>query len=167
MKKWAGKKRRAVEYQVGDHVLVKLLAHQRLQHNRHKGLARRYEGPYEITKRIGKAAYQLQLPPELKIHPVFHVSLLKPYHVDGEDPSRGESRRFPTTIVASYDKEVDYILADREVRRSGIPKYKEYLVKWKSLPDNEASWETENALQQFKDAIERFKEERTMRASPD
>ena len=96
----------------------------------HKRLTRRYEGPFPITKRVGKVSYQLELPPKLKIHPVFHVSLLKPYYEDMEDPSRGESSRAPTSITASFDKEAETILAHQIIQKRG-KRYVEYLVKWK------------------------------------
>jgi hypothetical protein len=38
-------------------------------------------GPYQIIKKINPVAYQLQLPPMMKIHNVFHVNLLSPYKV--------------------------------------------------------------------------------------
>ena len=68
---------------------------------------RRYEGPFPILGKVGKVSYKVELPPRLKIHPVFHVSYLKPYHEDKDDPSRGLSKRAPTAVVTSYDKEVD------------------------------------------------------------
>lgn len=79
MKKWADKKRRPVDYQVGDLVLVKLLP-QQFQSLRkvHKGLVRSYEGPFQIVKKVGKVSYQLQLPSKRKMNPVFHASYLKP-----------------------------------------------------------------------------------------
>ena len=40
-------------------------------------LAPRYVGPFEVFTRVGHAAYQLALPPWIKMHDVFHVSLLK------------------------------------------------------------------------------------------
>ena len=58
----------------------------------HKGLVHRYEGPFRVLKRVGKVAYKVELPPNLKAHPVFHVSMLKPYHEDRDDPTRSESQ---------------------------------------------------------------------------
>ncbi|GKB68081.1 2-(3-amino-3-carboxypropyl)histidine synthase subunit 2-like protein [Tanacetum coccineum] len=95
---------------------------------------------------LGKVSYRVQQPPKLKIHPVFHVSFLKPYHGDEEDPGRGASKRAPTVVVTSYDREVEEILSDRTIRRRGVPSYKEYLIKWRDLPDSEASWEAEDLL---------------------
>jgi hypothetical protein len=37
-------------------------------------------GPFKIAKLVGLVACQLELPPQFKIHDVFHVSLLEPYH---------------------------------------------------------------------------------------
>ncbi|KAL5800665.1 hypothetical protein ACOSQ3_032297 [Xanthoceras sorbifolium] len=161
MKKWADKKRRRVEFQVGDLVLVKLLPQQFKAFRKvHKGLVRKYEGPFPILKKVGKVSYKVELPPRLKIHPVFHVSHLKPYHADTEDPSRGESSRAPTAVVTSYDKEVEEILADRVVRKRGVPRSSEYLIKWKGLPTSEATWEPKEALWQERVSSAKKKKER-------
>ncbi|KAK9664850.1 hypothetical protein RND81_14G073600, partial [Saponaria officinalis] len=141
MKKWADKHRRDVEFQVGDLVMVKLLPQQfKVFRQVHKGLLRKYEGPFPILNKVGKVSYKVKLPPKLKIHPVFHVSMLKPYHKDTEDPSRGETHRAPTAVVTSFEREVERIMADRVIRKRGIPSYRELLVQWKGVPENEASW---------------------------
>nr|GEX38417.1 hypothetical protein CTI12_AA187700 [Tanacetum cinerariifolium] len=125
MKKWADERRRHVEFEVGD---------------------QRYEGPFPVIGRVRKVSYRVQLPPKLMIHPVFHVSFLKPYHGDEEDLERGVSKRASTAVVTSYDLEVKEILSYRTIRRRGLPSYKEYLIKWRDLPDSEASWEAKDLL---------------------
>ncbi|GJQ95654.1 reverse transcriptase [Tanacetum coccineum] len=122
-------------------------------------------GPFSVIGRVGKVSYRVQLPPKLKIHPVFHVSFLKLYHGDEEDPERGVSKRAPTAVVTSYDREVEEILLDRMIRRRGVPSYKEYLIKWHDLPDSEASWEAEDLLWQFMNEIKRYHEDGMTRTS--
>ncbi|KAL6342672.1 hypothetical protein AAG906_013078 [Vitis piasezkii] len=152
MKKWADKKRHHTEYKDGDMVIVKLLPQQfKSLRPVHKGLVMRYEGHFPILGKVGKVSYRVKLPPRLKIHPVFHVSYLKPYHKDKDDPSRGLSKRAPTAVVTSYDKEVEHVLVDWVIRRRGVPHAMEYLVKWKRLLESEASWEPADALWQFQD----------------
>ena len=88
MKKWADKKRRHTEYKVGDMVLVKLIPQQfKSLRSVHKGLMRRYEGPFPILGKVGKVSYKVELLPRLKIHLIFLESYLKPYHEDKDDPS--------------------------------------------------------------------------------
>jgi hypothetical protein len=81
MKHVADQMRREVEFQVGDLVLLKL--HPYRQHfmfkRSHQKLANHFYDPFPVEQRLGKVAYRLSLPPEAKIHPVFHVSLLKKY----------------------------------------------------------------------------------------
>lgn len=96
MKKWADSKRRHLEFNVGDMVLVKIFPSQpKSTRPLYKSLIQKYEGPFPIIKSVGNVSYKLELPFWLKLHPVFHVSCLKPYHEDTKDPKQGESKRPP------------------------------------------------------------------------
>ena len=76
----ADQKRRHLEFQVGDHVYLKVKARKiSLKLGNCAKMAPRFCGPFEILARIGPMAYQLALLANLKIHNVFHVSLLKKY----------------------------------------------------------------------------------------
>lgn len=48
--------------------------------------------------------------------------------------------------MVSYDREVEYIMADREIERKYYKLRYEYLVRWKGLLNSEASWEPAEAL---------------------
>lgn len=79
MKKFADRKQSEVHFQVGDLVFVKLQPY--CQHSvvwrKHQKLALIYFGPFPVVQKIGTIAYRLKLPTNAKIHPMFHVSLLK------------------------------------------------------------------------------------------
>ncbi|GKB44247.1 putative reverse transcriptase domain-containing protein [Tanacetum coccineum] len=78
-KSYADKRRKPLEFEVGERVLLRVSPWKGVVHFRKKGkLALRYVGPFEILERIGLVAYRLRLPEELNsVHDTFHVSNLK------------------------------------------------------------------------------------------
>ncbi|KAD4982021.1 hypothetical protein E3N88_18692 [Mikania micrantha] len=78
-KSYADKRRKPLEFQVGDKVLLKVSPWKGVIRFGKRGkLNPRNIGPFEILKRIGPVAYRLNLPAELDgVHNVFHVSNLK------------------------------------------------------------------------------------------
>ena len=83
-KSYTDKRRRDLEFQIGEQVFLKLSPWRGVLRFERKGkLSPRYIGPYQIIERVGPAAYRLELPTELaRIHDVFHVSMLRKYSSD-------------------------------------------------------------------------------------
>jgi len=82
-KNFADRKRRFKEFQIGDHVYIRIQAKRStLQWAGCAKLAPRYCGPFQILARVGPVAYQLALPSHIRVHNVFHVSVLKKYVYD-------------------------------------------------------------------------------------
>ena len=101
MKKYADQHRGALEFQIEDKVLLKLtpqILKKVSSKTRQRGLIPKFEGPFEVIKKVGEVTYMLKLPERLKLHPTFHVSFLKPYVEDAE-PGRVQVKRAPPLVV--------------------------------------------------------------------
>ena len=84
-KSYADQRRKDLEFEVGDHVLLKVSPIRGVvRFGQKKGkLSPRYFGPFQILDRIGRVAYRLILLPKLfGIHNVFHISMLRKYVQD-------------------------------------------------------------------------------------
>ena len=128
--------RRTVEFEVGQQVLLST-RYIRFRNCPQK-LQKRFVGPFEIKRKISRAAYELQLPEHWSIHPVFHVSLLKPWRqsiwsspVDLQ-PEDIEPEKGPVY-------EVEKLLRWRKVQK-GRKTIREFLVTWTGYPLDEAMW---------------------------
>ena len=69
-------------------------------------------GPFLVQKQINPVAYRVELPATMKVHPVFHVSLLEPYR-ESSFPGRVQSPPSSIEIENHEEYEVDKILDSR------------------------------------------------------
>ena len=83
-KSYADVRRRPLEFEIGDHVFLKVMPKRGVvRFGKHGKLSSRFIGPFEILERIGTVAYRLALPPNMTgVHEVFHVSMLRKYNAD-------------------------------------------------------------------------------------
>jgi len=139
------------EFAVGEHVLLCLQPYtQSSVANRpfHK-LAYKFFGPYKVIERIGKVAYKLELPTDNNIHPVFHISQLKPFYPDHTPVYN----TLPvTTNLQASEAQPERIL-DRRVVKKGTTAIPQVLLSWAGLPIAVATWEDYYVVKQrFLDA---------------
>ncbi|KAJ9510585.1 hypothetical protein QJQ45_027430, partial [Haematococcus lacustris] len=137
--RYANKRRRDVTFSVGDSVLLST-KNLRNAPGRARKFLPRYVGPFKVTGKLGEAAYRLELPPTMsRLHPVFHVSLLKKY--------TGSQGFHPPPVMEWLEDaphyEVHSLLSHRQVR---FKKRMEYLVKWTGYDDTYNTWEPEAML---------------------
>ncbi|GJS87342.1 putative reverse transcriptase domain-containing protein [Tanacetum coccineum] len=144
-KSYADKRRKPLEFEVGDRVLLKVLSWKGVMHFGKKGkLAPRYVGPFEILERIGLVAYRLRLPEELSsVHDTFHVSNLKKclananLHVPLEEIKVNKTLCFVEERVEIMDREI------KKLKRRKIVLVK---IRWNSKRGLEFTWEHEDQM---------------------
>ena len=139
-------RRPAPRYEVGNQVFLSA-KNIRTTRNSRK-LDWKKLGPFPIKKVISPHAYELKLPNKMKIHPVFHVSLLEP---SPESPVPGQIQPPPPPIIIDdvEEFEVDEIYDSRKSKKNGV----QYLVKWTG--DDNPTWEPSVNLEETI-AVEKF-----------
>ncbi|KAK1429939.1 hypothetical protein QVD17_12297 [Tagetes erecta] len=146
-KSYADKKRKPLELQIGDKVMLKVSPLNRVIRFGKKGkLKPRYIGPFEITARVGPVAYRLKLPEQLQgIHDTFHISNLRKCHVDDvqqvplEDVRIDEKLNFVEEPLHIEDRKI------KKLRRKEIPLVK---VKWNARHGPDFTWELESEMKE-------------------
>ncbi|GJT78247.1 putative reverse transcriptase domain-containing protein [Tanacetum coccineum] len=142
-KSYANLKRKPMEFQVGDRVMLKVSPWKGVVRFEKWGkLNPRYVGPFKVLEKVGFVAYKLELPQELsRVHSTFHVSNLKKCYSN-------EPLAAPLDGIHIDDKlhfvEEPVEIMDREVKRLKqicIPIVK---VRWNSRRGPEFTWKRED-----------------------
>ncbi|GJY28090.1 putative reverse transcriptase domain-containing protein [Tanacetum coccineum] len=146
-KSYADRKRKPMEYEVGDRVMLKVSPWKGVVRFGKRGkLNPRYVRPFKVLAKVGKVAYKLELPQELsRVHHTFHVSNLKKCYADEPlvMPLEGihvdDKLQFVEEPVEIMEREI------KRLKRSRIPLVK---VRWNSRRGPEFTWEREDSFKQ-------------------
>ena len=138
------KRKMAPQLKKGDKVylLTKNLRYKKKNRKRSKKLDHVKVGPFFIKASKGPVAYELDLPKDAKVHPVFHVSLL-----ESADPSTPIQETFHYEVQEENEFVVEEILGKRGQK---------YLIKWKGYPTSENTWEPLRHLTNCREKIQQF-----------
>jgi hypothetical protein len=149
-KSYSDKRRRDLDFRVGDFVYLKVSPLKGKQRFQIKGkLAPRYVGPFKVLSRRGEVSYQLELPEEMsEVHDVFHISLLRKCL---EVPEKTEA--FKNIDHRSVDlnkdltyREVPIRILEEAYRTTRTRSIKFLKVQWSNHTEEEATWEREDYL---------------------
>ncbi|CCO34668.1 hypothetical protein BN14_08773 [Rhizoctonia solani AG-1 IB] len=105
-----------------------------------KKLDHKQFGPYKVIEQIGKNSYKLELPKSMRVHPVFHVSLLFPKPTDDF-----ERKPIPLPPIVTPEGEEEYEvekILDSRLKHQKL----EYYIKWKGYGPEESSWEPKSLV---------------------
>ena len=144
-KSYADIRRLPLEFEVGDHVFLKVMPKRGVvRFGKHGKLLPRFIGPFEVLERMGTVAYRLALPPSMiGVHEIFHVSMLRKYtpnlaHVVDwrqiEVDTNGTFEEGPVCIIDSHDQ----VLRRKTVRI--------VRVLWRHYGMKESTWEREDTM---------------------
>ncbi|GKA01243.1 putative reverse transcriptase domain-containing protein [Tanacetum coccineum] len=145
-KSYADVRRKPLEFQVGDKVMLKVSPWKGVIRFGKRGkLNPRYIGPFKIIAKVGTVAYRLELPEKLsRVHSTFHVSKLKKCMAD-------EPLAIPLDEIQVDDKlnfiEEPVEIMDREVKRLKQSRILIVKVRWNSRRGPEFTWEREDQMQ--------------------
>jgi deoxyuridine 5'-triphosphate nucleotidohydrolase len=155
--KWfADQRREDIEFEVGEDVL---LSSANITTEADRGrptrkLGPRFYGPYTIIKKVSKVSYQLDLPPTMRIHNVFHASQLRKYRKDPGLQRETPQRPPPVIRDDNEEYEVEDILDMR-----GTGNQSRFLVKWAGYDVSEATWQSRDDLKNARRTLNRFLKE--------
>ena len=144
-KSYADVRRRPLEFEVGDHVFLKVMPKRGVVRFGKRGkLSPRFIRPFEILERIGTVAYRSALLPSMTgVHEVFHISMLRKYTPDPahvvdwgqiEVDTDGTYEKGPVCILDSRDQ----VLRRKTVRL--------VRVLWRHYGVEESTWEREDTM---------------------
>ncbi|XP_073118548.1 uncharacterized protein [Henckelia pumila] len=144
-KSYADRRRRELEFQVGDHVFLKVSPWKGvLRFGMKEKLSPRYIGPFEILDKVGTRAYRVALPPNLEgVHNVFHITMLRKYISNPSHVIRHEPVLWKPDL--SYE-EIPIQILDTQVRKLRNKEIKMVKVLWRNQLVEEATWETEQDM---------------------
>ncbi len=113
--------------------------------------APRWIGPFEVVGVVSVVSYRLSLPPRFSaLHPVFHVSQLKPHH----GPVRPAPEAVFTDAEGQEHFEVEAIITHR-----GNGRRRRFLVKWVGYESHDNTWEPESNLAGAADLLDAYRRE--------
>ena len=152
-KRFADAHRREEELEVGERVLIST---KNLNFASQTGrpaakLDHRWAGPFVVLEKNSAVSYKIDLPANMRVHPVFHMCVLKRYQEATNERFPGRNPDRPPPVIVDEEEE-----GVRNRGDSGQRDKTRSLVKWNGYPLSDASVIPENALKNTPDILQSY-----------
>jgi hypothetical protein len=152
-------KRKEMNFEEGDLVLA-YLKKERFPKGTYNKLKLKNIGPCRILRKFSANAYEIELPDNIGISPIFNIVDLYPYQ-GGEtvtsstnESDTGQKTAWQKKIPVTQKLEMEKILDTKVLKKTRRHEYYEYLIKWKNQPVEDATWMTEAVIQENGSTVE-------------
>lgn len=143
MKEHYDKRHQPKFFNVGDLVNLRLHKGYQVPAIRSKKIGPQLVGPFRVLKRIGRLAYQLELPDNMRIHDVISIAHLEPATDPARDPYKRRRPPPPAVVVDGEEEyQVERLVRKRRIRR-GRGWSTQYLIRWLGYGPEHDTWQPE------------------------
>ena len=146
-------------FKPGDQAFLRLHHGYSLPGKPNPKLSNQRTGPFLVKRRVGRLAYELELPPQWRVHPVISVTQLEP--MPGRDPYDRYRPHHPASVHMEGDTETEKSyevekLVSRRIRRYGKKDVTQYLIRWSGYGPEYDEWKSLSALGNSMDLVEEY-----------
>ena len=147
-------KRKEVKFQVGD-LAMAYVKNERFPKGTYNKLNLKNIGPFQVLRKFFANAYEIELPFDFQISPIFNVSDLYPFRdagiqtdgttLDGDDSSIDWQGQIPH----KEQPHIEAILDKKILKKTRNKTFFQYLVKWKNKPTEDVAWMAEKEISKY------------------
>ena len=148
-------------FKPGDRAYLRLHQGYSLPGHPNRKMSNQRCGPFLVKRRVGRLAYELELPDNWRIHPVISIAQLESY--PGPDPYGRPRPDYPDSVKVEGDTEdwksyeVERVEAKR-LRKFGRTTVTQYFVKWVGYGPEFNEWRSISYLDNCLDLVEEFEQ---------
>jgi hypothetical protein len=111
--------------------------------------------PCKILRKFDANAYEIELPDDVGISPIFNISYLYPYKEDEVGETKGQKEiQWEKQMPVAKNPQMEKIIDQRIGKKTRRKTYFEYLVKWKGHLIEDPSWENDADIQKHGKSVQ-------------
>jgi hypothetical protein len=120
----------------------------------YKKLKMKKIGPCKILRKFDANSYDIELPDDVGISPIFNISDMYPYSEDEARETKDQKEiQWENQMPIAENPQMEKINDERIGEKTRRKTYFEYLVKWKGHPVEDASWVNEADIQKHGNSV--------------